>query len=150
MAWAYPFVSSARGWQEEIYRVSAKKGDGLIRNERVFTLIELLVVIAIIAILASLLLPALGQAKDKERQISCTNVMKQYYTAWVPYADDHDEWTVPYSGDPKNYPSGAAVVNPPWFWFLMTYLGGAAQREHARLRLPDAAAAAKPLTIKHS
>ncbi len=57
-----------------------------------FTLIELLVVVAIIAILASLLLPALARAKERGRRILCLNNQRQIYTATCIYADDNDEW----------------------------------------------------------
>lgn len=73
-------------------------------------MLELLVVVAIIAILAAMLLPVLARAKNKARQIQCTNNEKQLITTWVLYSTDFRDTLVPNGGGP---PQAA-----PYLWVL--------------------------------
>jgi len=95
-------IATLKAQRQNLGRRSRVKG--------AFTLIELLVVIAIIAILASLLLPALARAKDKGRQTSCMNTLRQFYALLLFYSYDHDGVLPP----PMGWQPAGMGVNPNW------------------------------------
>jgi prepilin-type N-terminal cleavage/methylation domain-containing protein/prepilin-type processing-associated H-X9-DG protein len=77
------------------------------RRNRAFTLIELLVVIAVIAVLMSILMPALQRARESGKRAACLSNLKQLTLAWNMYADESDDRLV-------NGATGYSNVNQAW------------------------------------
>lgn len=90
--------------------------------QKTFTLIELLVVIAIIAVLASMLLPALNRARSAAQRTACLNLTRQMYYAFESYSEQNDSWVV--KADPPNPQGSNSSYAYAQYWCgLFGYLG---------------------------
>ncbi len=111
-----------------------------LESARAFTLVEVLIVTGIIALLASLLLPALAAAKRRGRGVACLSNAKELVTAWILYADDHSTLLPPNTDGVDHLPitanwvggttriptdiTNTALLMDPSRTLLAPYLGG--------------------------
>jgi prepilin-type processing-associated H-X9-DG protein len=112
-------------------------------NANPFTIVELLVVISIIAILASMLLPALGKAKETAKAINCTSNMKQMSTGIAMYINDYG-WMMPRSSGSKSWYNNDDGLLIPYLGFESKYKVGeitaTGRHPYACPGVPDTAA----------